>query len=383
MPHPQQQTANNNNENALDFLWLIVMLVVGVTLIWYFGKSYIANAVFTVRYYEIVAIDYVLNGWMKFVQLAHLPLHTPNTQDLTQWSGYIQSKPGEVSFTVLNKVSTIVGNYLRYPFAIILMGLAFLVYRANMAIKFKTIFNMQRLKTQEEKDWPQIVPVANLDLVKQELNEGPWAMALTPMEFSKQNNLLKFEENNGQKTVSLISGAAYRVFALQLGSIWTRAEKLPIHAQALFAIFAARANRDREAADQLLLQITASANLGKLNFAGTQELLAKHVNSKLAAGVTSQHAYLYAVMASMLELARTDGVLATAEFLWLKPVDRKLWYMLNSVGRQTVVPEVAGAFAHWIAEKRLARPLKVPMVDEAVKALDAALKEIIYEPEET
>lgn len=294
----------------------------------------------------------------------------------------MQGKPGEVNFNVLANVSTVVGNYLRYPFAVILLGLAFLVYRANMVTKFKTVFTMQRLKKLEQKDWPQIAPVADLDLIKQELDEGPWAMALTPMEFCKQNNLLKYEEVNAQKTVSLISGAAHRALALQLGPIWTRAEKLPIHTQALFAIFAARANRDREAADRLLLQIAASANSGKLNFTGTQELLAKHVNSKLVTRLTARHAYMYAVMASMLELARTDGVLATAEFLWLKPVDRKLWYILNSVGRQTAVPEVAGAFAHWIAERKLARPLKVPMVDEAVKALDMALKEIIYEPEE-
>lgn len=95
MPNPhQQQATNNNNENALDFLWLIVMIVVGITLIWYFGKNYIANAVFTVRYYEITAIDFVLNGWAKFVQMSHLPLPIPNTQDLTQWSSYIHSKPG-------------------------------------------------------------------------------------------------------------------------------------------------------------------------------------------------------------------------------------------------------------------------------------------------
>ena len=87
-------------------------------------------------------------------------------------------------------------------------------------------------------------------------------------------------------------------------------------------------------------------------------------------------------MASMLELARTDGVLASAEFLWLKPLDRNLWYMLNCVGRQTPFPEISGPFAHWIVEKRLRRPLKVPMVAEAVDALDVALSDIIYNPEE-
>jgi len=132
----------------------------------------------------------------------------------------------------------------------------------------------------------------------------------------------------------------------------------------------------------LLKQIGSSATSDKLDFSGVKELVAKHKNSKYAQFAEQKHAYLLTVMATLLELARTDGVLATAEFLWLKPIDRPLWYMLNSVGRQTAFPEIAGVFAHWVAEKRLDRPLKVPMVEEAVKALEMAMKEIKYEPDE-
>ena len=87
-------------------------------------------------------------------------------------------------------------------------------------------------------------------------------------------------------------------------------------------------------------------------------------------------------MASLLELARDDGVLAGAEFLWLKTIDRPLWYMLNSVGRRTAFPEVAGPFGHWMVEKRLRRPLKTPMVAEAIDGLEEAVAEVIYKPDE-
>ena len=33
----------------------------------------------------------------------------------------------------------------------------------------------------------------------------------------------------------------------------------------------------------------------------------------------------------------------------------KLWYTLNTVGRQTPFLEVAGIFAHWIAEREAGR----------------------------
>ena len=107
-------------------------------------------------------------------------------------------------------------------------------------------------------------------------------------------------------------------------------------------------------------------------------LLRKHVRSKVVGRACSPHAYQYTLMASLLEAARNDGVFATAEFIWLKPINRPLWYMLNNAGRQTAFPEVSGLYAHWIVEKRLRRPLKVPQVEQAVLGLQAALDDILY-----
>ena len=56
--------------------------------------------------------------------------------------------------------------------------------------------------------------------------------------------------------------------------------------------------------------------------------------------------------------------------------------MLNTVGRQTPFVEVAGPFAHWVAEKEMGKRLLVPMVEEATNALELALKDIIYKQDE-
>jgi intracellular multiplication protein IcmP len=120
----------------------------------------------------------------------------------------------------------------------------------------------------------------------------------------------------------------------------------------------------------------------KLDFSGADELCKKHHDTKLIQQIVNAHAYLLPVMAEMLEAARSDGVQASADFLWLKPVDRRLWYMLNTVGRQTPFVEVAGPFAHWVAEKEMGKRLLVPMVEEATNALEIALKDIIYKPDE-
>jgi intracellular multiplication protein IcmP len=381
MPASQQPQSGSNADNSLDFLWMIVLIIGALALTWFFGRTYITAFVLKIRFYEIFAIDYILGGYNYIAQLLHLPL--PNTSDLGQDLNVINSKPLKLPLAQLVSISNDVGKYMMIPAALIICLLAVITYVANISERFKHIYNMDTLRKSENRIWPQVSPVMRVDLVKKDLDEGPWSSSLSPMLFAKKYNLLiEQKDDNAKVVVRLNEGAAYRVFALQIGQFWRDIETFPLHVQALYAIFLARANQDRKNADNLLNQIAASASSDKLDFRGVKELVKKHKNSKFANLATSRHAYMLTVMATLLEFARTDGVLATAEFLWLKPVDRTLWYTLNSVGRQTAFPEVAGTFAHWAAERKLGRPLRVPMVEEAVKALDMAIKEIVYEPEE-
>lgn len=189
------------------------------------------------------------------------------------------------------------------------------------------------------------------------------------------------QKDRGRIEVTLRRGKANKIFSMQVGALWPGFEKAAPHVRALFAVFAARNAGDTKSAEKLLAQISASS-LKKLNFDGADALYKKHQNVKGVQRILQTHGYTLTVMASMLEIAREDGVQASADFLWLKPVDRRLWYMLNTVGRQTPFVEVAGPYAHWLAEKILGRRLLVPMVEEATNALEISLKEVIYRPDE-
>ncbi len=105
-------------------------------------------------------------------------------------------------------------------------------------------------------------------------------------------------------------------------------------------------------------------------------MLKKHVNTEIVQECAAKHAYTLTVLASLLEKARDDGVLPSADFIWLKPLDRRAWYLLNCIGRQTPFSEIAGVFAHWKAEQMLQRKSVVPMVEEAVNALEDAVKNV-------
>lgn len=370
MPEQQQKEGD-----SLDFLWVIGSIIVAIYATWYFGKNQIISTVSYVRLYELKAVKVIFDTlYIKSV-----------SADLSSLIIFIQKNIGtdKISMEVFSQINHGVSNFIKYPLTIITCLLGASVYFGSATHKLRNTFDMFSLRNSEQNDWPQIKPILKYNLTKEKLDEGLWAMPMSPMHWCEKNNLLDIEEKNGKYNVKLRRGAAFKVLSLQLGAKWRGAQYLPPHLKALFAIFAAKMNEDRKGAEKLLDQIAASSSGDKFNFVGVDEVVNKYISTKKVARIISLHGYVTTVLASMLDEARSvGGVLASAEFLWLKPIDRRMWYMLNGVGRSTSFSEISGAFAHWLAEKKIGLPLHMPMVEEAINGLELALSEIIYKPEE-
>lgn len=90
--------------------------------------------------------------------------------------------------------------------------------------------------------------------------------------------------------------------------------------------------------------------------------------------IMARHAFVRTGLMTLLDLARSSGVVACDQFSWVKGADRVLWYCLSSVGRKVSFAESAGCFAHWLIEVQIGRPLAHPEVSEAVEGLYKALK---------
>jgi hypothetical protein len=92
----------------------------------------------------------------------------------------------------------------------------------------------------------------------------------------------------------------------------------------------------------------------------------QHVLKSLA----SQHYFTETLMITLLLWARKRaGILASSKFVWLRPTNRGLWYVLNNVGRSVFHVEAAGVFAHWKVEVTAKEPIMTPKVEEAVIGL--------------
>lgn len=365
------------DQNSYALLWILGCVFVIGGLIWWKFSTQLKLAFIMVKKYEVLAISFFIDN--------------DNVQRAIEGLGMARANPSVLTMEYTSKISEFIGGYLMYPICFVLLVLAIVMYRGTVTMRFTRAHNMESLMQQEKENYPQISPVVDLNMMDEDVNKGPWSMSMNPMQFAKHEKLLKVEmvadrkaawKAEGNAKATLLKEKAMQVFATQLGPLFVGVEQLPPHTKALYAAFLARADHDTDACRAYLAKLGKSAGKGTMDYSDTDAYIKKYGNCKAAIMAQKKHAYVITLMASMLSLARVDGVLASADFLWLKPVDRRLWYVLNCVGRQVVVPEVAGAFAHWIAEKEMGRPLTVPMIDEAVSALEKALDNMVYIPGE-
>jgi intracellular multiplication protein IcmP len=369
-----QQQQQSSGDDGLAPVWITILVVCTAYIVWHFGHAYIVSAVF---FLNIVQAKFLLLVFSDAVLQQELLLM--QTVD-----------PGAVNWGDMLEITTRVGEYTRYPVIACLAFLALYLYRANVILKFKKTHSMNSLKAQEQANWPCIIPaVTEQNLVGLDVNKGVWSMAMTPVEFARKNQLLRKEDallDNpmpGQEmTAGIRRGDAKRVFTLQLGPYWDGFENCTPQARALGAVFMARMCRDREAATLILATLDKTSADGRPDYSVALPTIKKYENTEMVQAIVQRHAYQLTVIGALLLASRDDGVVPSAEFLWLKPVDRRLWYMLNTMGRQTAYSEVGGPFAHLRAEQVMGRRSLAPMIDEAIKALEVAVKEVQLSPKD-
>lgn len=370
MPPSQQ---GQGDTSGLGPLWIIAGIFAAIILIWYLFKTQIVTGFLFVKEYELYAISFFTDSVDTMLQSIR------------------NADPSELGLETLAVIAQKVGEYLAVPVALIMAVFAYILHRKNITSRYRQTYSMEGLLQAEHFNWPNISPIVEQDMYSKSIEEGPWSMAQRPMDFAKQNKLIKEIKKppnanslskNNKVEAQLKRTEATQVFVQQLGKRWEGIDALNMPTKALFAAFAARVHEDLDEARDFLAQISRSSRKGKLDFSGVDEMIRKYRYHKVVDQVIDQHAFVLTVMSSMLEATRQLGVLASADFLWLKPLDRRLWFMMNSVGRQVPFVEVAGPYAHWVFEKQLGKQVVTPKVKEAVDGLEDALGDVIYQPDE-
>lgn len=184
----------------------------------------------------------------------------------------------------------------------------------------------------------------------------------------------------------------------QLGCLWRRIDHAEPPIRCMLAVFALHAAQKREEAIRFLGDLAESLPLEPKEdrsgpakplifppavIAQADYWLAQDEVGPPALALAARHGFATPALMSVLTHARLrGGVLAPAQFAFLKLVDRRLWYALHSLGFPADAPgqqphpnprvEAIGARDHWAAELAVGARLVAPAIDRAVAVIRAA-----------
>lgn len=341
----------------MDGLYLAAILLLAVVVIQFFFGEQVAWVYVKLREAWLVVITSI---WAK--------------QDLVDALRLIRTREvSELTGEELSSLSSVL-RFFMFPFFAGAFGwVAWKGFNKNPSRSFRRKLTREQLTKEMSLDFPWTLPALKLDLVKEPIDSGPWAMALNPLQFARKYSLLRVRQVD--------MGDAEKLFATQLGRLWTTPERLNPYTRALFACFAAQTMRDSEGADAALRELVVSISNGTPVFDKSAELFKKYAHAPEIEAICARHAYQNTVLIALFAEGKQAGIFPPNHFLWLRTLNRPLWLALNCVLRRTYFSEVAGIYAHYQAEVVAGHAIEVPQVKAAAVALAAAISEITFDPE--
>ena len=170
---------------------------------------------------------------------------------------------------------------------------------------------------------------------------------------------------------------AFDIFSAQLGMQYTAFYDMPEYLQALTMAFILFGNGKKDICMTILAKLSQSFRWDKdqYHLCCTIPLaIAERERLWQKALPVAHTAFCHPLVYGLYANARNCGVLTSAEFIWLKPVNRTLFYFLNNYGRRTAWVECAGCVSHYAAEEERG-VLGEASVLTAVNALEIAMYE--------
>tara|TARA_R110001592_G_scaffold78932_4_gene236371 strand:+ start:575 stop:1975 length:1401 start_codon:yes stop_codon:yes gene_type:complete len=394
-----------SSQSSLADVAIFPIVAVGLILgLWFLAKSYILYACFYASFYLFGVYEH-LTWLMTETELQTITAARKSIASINP------TQHGFKSFLLLMEYHSYILRWLVLP---LIALLAYRVKTKTVRFKYKRIIkDVYDLIEIQAKHFPASAIIRGKNLLEKDPNVGPWATYTLPLDFALDNRLLwtsnkrvkiedRVDENSmvpippftpaeksltfpekrlllpSNEYVSLSLKRTNRVFLNQVGKVWTGSKNLPPLERALYAAFCAQACADRRAAWTMIEQLAFSFKEGEIDkngklvsphhadTKGTDALLKKYGNRKEVLKIAHRHAHTINVMRETLTLARENGRLFHSNFLWLKPVNRILWYALCGEGGQVPYWEAAGPWAHTLVEIRAGKKLIKPMVAGAV-----------------
>lgn len=343
-------------------------------MVWLSFSTQIMNVIRWIRYGEMWIVSFFVDKdttihWEGQNILFHDFMDITRTLPVEQIDGVF-----------LALASVVALSFYKWIFVTLMLIAAIWALRKGPGTEHRQVFDLDGLIAKQSNIFPIIRP-----FVRFKPGDMPPRApgAPVPAELPLFAEALGPEEWIAYHSIPLPGGkvdqtAAYKAFARQLGPRWKGAKKLPPYKQVLLAACCLKASRKRVDSDTLLSRLAVCWSHDKgLQLSKDRSLVkeARRIlaNRDLAHKVLSrcnQHAWENTALMRAIVTAREEGgVLAPAQFVWLRAHDRALWYPLNNLGRHTFNMEALGAMVHYKAEKMAQRPIPRPKMQDALQSI--------------
>ena len=362
----QNRQAATGHDDAYGFLLIPAALVI-ICWLW-FSKFVWASCLLLYWLWGMVDFQRI-HPWVA--EKINLLARTGNHAQAVSWHDW---------FAVMNETS---GILLIFLLPIAISALVSIKNHPSQPMKSKRIVNIHTLPQIMSKWSPAIVPVLaesrSPDLLMND--DGPerrWAEK--PEEFATRHGLIASRILDREK--------ARDVFISQLGTrLSASPDTLQDYEKALFAVFGLQVlMNNRKAAKKLLDDLNRSClprnrkerkrtkNLYRPDFSLAEKTFQKVWQAEGMQEIHATHQY---VRTALSDLLGHDIRLPPSQYLWLKPIDRTLWYALHGADTASVFVEGAGVIAQTrfeIVVRKEKLPLQIDYVESAIDGLQYELE---------
>lgn len=353
------QDGNQKNSGGDDEVVLIAivfgMLCAAGYAFWYFYSGTVTQLLLTHKV-EL----------MRLVSIIH-----PLFDDILAWAQRVN--PDDVEWSQISYIYTLTGKIERWVLVPVIFSFAlyfaFIVKPREDALK--KVLDSDKLIAFQAQEWGAIGMSVNFDPSK--IYDGAWAPSMQPMEWINRNII--------SPETKLIDRELLRLkLQEQIGPDWSSYADQPEYIRVIMAALACYLVTDRDEGrgifDDVGRSLMKSGTIAPNIVKRADQIVANPKYGEPLNAVMRRHAYLSTGLLSLLKRAREEsGVIASADFRWLKGSNRTLWYALNGLGRHTTWIESVAIRAHWEMETRHGRPINQPMLDQAIQAVYDAFME--------
>ena len=363
---------SNDDQTLFNLIVITIGAILLSYLLWTDYHGEISAGVIELRHREMLLLGHVTDRF----KAADMQMERAN--------------PYRVTLRDLYGISHAIGHFWRIPACVFIALVAVICTVRAAPSRFKRDFDLDGLA----KEQAQTFAVTSAFISRKLRLALPASGAPRPADYAL--TLEEWIERNALDDKGKFDEArAHAALVLQLGPRWVGPQTATPAVKLLFVAFALHHAERRQDAIELLNAASASLASIDTDRVDGPELplslpaeLVTYVAGLLsdpevfpeALRIAAAHAFTATALMTLLNAARIQhGVLAPAQFAWLKLVDRPLWYALHSLGFETEgvgrylhpAPrvEAIGPRDHWAIECAAGEPVFQPDLDRAMAAL--------------